>query len=188
MKLSVPKPTNKNAAAPSAKNGTLRLLDINFIKEMPPVDIYGIACLGDFTFTDDKEFQTLYLTPTTQKYEIMTDGDADSRLFRQKIFGTHPGNEIRIFEFIKRNINVAFVAIYQECGAEYSKIFGSPQNPLFIMPNFRDDKDGKATDISLEQNTADYTPILFYNDGAPIYVEETDHDKIFGPEFGQAFE
>ena len=172
MKLSAGKPSKINAAAPSPKKGLIKLIDVADILAMPNVDNLGIACIDDFDLKPTAEFQYLYLTPSTQKYEINPDGDADSRLFRKKIFGSYPGSHLEIFEFIKENINRSFVAVYKECDSEYSKIFGSIYNPLFISPNYKDDSESKTYEITLEQNDSDDVPILFYNGGEPVIVDD----------------
>jgi hypothetical protein len=41
---------------------------------MPDTDEKGIRCINEFQLKEDVEFQYLYLTPFTQKEEIMPSG------------------------------------------------------------------------------------------------------------------
>lgn len=139
---------------------------------MPPVDELGIACQGDFVLRENAEFQYLYLTPQTQKYSIGNTGDVDERLFKKEVSGSYPGNDIQIFEFIKKHINQGFIVVYKEDCEPYSKIFGSPKNPLFLSPNYKSDSTGKGYEITLQQNKSDNIPVLFYNGEFPVSIED----------------
>ncbi len=172
IRLNAHKPTKKNAGLPSSKNGTIRLMRCEDVIAMPPTDSLGIACLGDFQLKPEAEFQFLYLTPKTQKYDINNTGEVDERLFKKKVFGSYPGNDLQIFEFVKNNINQGFIIVYKEDCEQYSKIFGSPKNPLFLSPNYQSDSSGKGFEITLEQNTSDNIPVLFYNGEFPVYIED----------------
>lgn len=170
IRLNALKPKTKSAGLPSSKNGTIRLMRCEDVITMPPTDELGIACLGDFVLEENAEFQFLYLTPQTQKYEINATGEVDERLFQKKVSGSYPGSDIEIFEFIKKHINQGWIVVYKEDCEPYAKIFGSPKNPLFLNPNYKSDSTGKGYEVALQQNSSDKVPVLFYNGEFPVII------------------
>lgn len=170
IRLNALKPKTKSPGLPSSKNGTIRLMRCEDVISMPPTDELGIACLGDFVLEENAEFQFLYLTPQTQKYEINATGEVDERLFQKKASGSYPGSDIEIFEFIKKHINQGWIVVYKEDCEPYAKIFGSPKNPLFLNPNYKSDSTGKGYEVALQQNSSDKVPVLFYNGEFPVII------------------
>lgn len=159
FRLNARKPKG-NAGLPTPK-GELFLLYVEDIVSMPEADAKGIVTNGDIKIKAGRRFHTLYLTPTTQEYNRKTEGEADSRGWKQSIKGNYPGDALEVNEFVRNNVNQGFVIVEHSCN-EYKKIYGSKSNPLYFTGNFKDDKDSKGYDLTFEQEFKDHTPVLFY--------------------------
>lgn len=161
MRLSLHK-SNNNASLPSSKKGIITLIHIDEIIAMPKTDYQGIRCLNEIQLKENPQLQYLYLTPFTQKEEIIPNGDIESTLFSSKISGTFPGNKIEASEFLKQNINEPFIIIYEDFTENTKCIYGSKYHPLFIKSDYKSDSTGKLWNFTLEQSHASDTPYLYY--------------------------
>ncbi|MHA7822484.1 hypothetical protein ACVVIH_06950 [Chryseobacterium arthrosphaerae] len=172
------------AGLPTAKKGELYLLHVDDIASLPSTVDKGIVCQGDIHLKNNRRFHILYLTPSTQKRNIKTDGEVDSRGFKKKATGSYPGDEIEINQFIKNNINEGFVVVMNSYDQVYHRVYGSKANPLYFTGEFNDDNDKKAWELTFEQNFADDTPVLFYNgtiviDESALEDPDVDFDGLF---------
>lgn len=188
FRLNARKPKNTAAGLPTPK-GELYLIYKEDIISLPPVLEKGVLCQGDIHLKPGRRFHILYLTPSTQKRNIKTDGDVDSRGFKKKVTGSYPGDEIEIHQFIKNNINQGFVVIMNSYDQVYYRIYGSLANPLFLTGEFNDDNDKKSWEITLEQSFADENPVLFYNgsiiiDESALEEPDIDFEGVFARKDG----
>lgn len=170
MRLSLLK-IKENAALPSAKKGIITLVHTDFIKKMPLTDEKGIRCVNEFEFTENVEFQYLYLTPFTQSEEISSTGEKESVLFLPKVTGSYPGNKIAAAEFLHQNINEPFVLIYDNCTDNSRIIYGTKYQPMYLKADYKSDNTGKLWNFSLEQSEATKKPYLYYDGAEPVYDE-----------------
>ncbi|PWN67614.1 hypothetical protein [Chryseobacterium oncorhynchi] len=189
FRLNARKPKNSSSGLPTPKKGELYILDTDDIISLPPTVDKGIVCTGDIHLKPGRRFHILYLTPSTQKRNIKTDGDAESRGFKKKVSGAYPGDEIEIHQFIKNNINKGFVVVMNSYDQVYHRIYGSKENPLYLTGEFNDDNDKKSWEITFEQNFADETPLLFYNgsiilDESALEDPDIDFEGIFARKDG----
>lgn len=168
FRLNARKPKN-NAGLPTPK-GEIYLLYIEDIVSMPKANERGVLTNGDIIIKENRRFHILYLTPSTQAFNRNTEGDVDSRGWKKKITGSHPGDELEINEFVKNNVNQGFIAVVKSCDSSYKKIYGSVNNPLFFTGTFSDDSEHKGYELTFEQTFADDTPVLFYQ--GKILVDE----------------
>lgn len=169
-RLNARKPKN-NAGLPTAKRGELYLIHKDDVASMPTIDPKGIICDGDIHLKSGRRVHILYLTPSTQKRNINSEGDPDSRGFKKKVVGNFPGDDVEVHQFIKNNINEAFLVIMNSYDSTYQRLYGSKDNPLYFNGEFKDDSDGKGYELTFEQNFADDTPLLFYN--GEILIDES---------------
>ena len=181
MRLSLHK-SNNNASLPSSKKGIITLIHIDEIIAMPKTDYQGIRCLNEIQLKENPQLQYLYLTPFTQKEEITPSGDIESTLFSTKISGTFPGNKIEAAEFLKDNINEAFVIIYEDFTENTKFIYGSKYHPMYMKADYKSDSTGKLWNFTLEQYHASDTPYLYYDGpqlgGRNLILNSTNDDTI----------
>lgn len=168
FRLNAKKPKN-NAGLPTAKT-ELYLLYVEDIISMPEVNDKGILSTSDIIIDSSRRFHILYQTPSSQVHSREIEGDVDSRGFKKKISGTHPGDSIEINEFVKNNINQGFVILVKSCNSDIKKIYGSKCNPLYFTGSFTDDSDKKGYELTFEQEFADDTPVIFYT--GKVLVDE----------------
>lgn len=182
FRLNARKP-NGGAGLPSSK-GELYLLYVEDIVQMPERDAKGVLTTGNIVIKDGRRFHLLYLTPTTQKHTRKTDGDVDSRGWKQSVTGNYPGDSLEVNEFVRNNLNQGFVIVKKSCDSEYMKIYGSKSNPLFFTGTFTDDEKSMGYELTFEQQFKTDTPVLFYTGN--ILVDEsaiTDPEADFGDFF-----
>ena len=182
FRLNARKPKG-NAGLPTPK-GELYLLYTQDIISLPPVAEKGILCNGDIHLKNGRRFHILYLTPSTQKRNIKSDGEVDSRGFKKKVTGNFPGDDIEIHQFIKNNINQGFVIVMNSYDKGFHRIYGSVENPLYFTGDFNDDDSAKGYELTFEQNFADENPLLFYNgtivlDESAIDDPDIEFDGLF---------
>lgn len=169
FRLNARKP--KGSAGLPTPKGELYLLYREDIISLPPVDAKGILCNGDIHLKNGRRFHILYLTPSTQKRNIKSEGEVDSRGFKKKVTGNYPGDDLEIHQFVKNNINQAFVIVMNSYDKQFHRIYGSIENPLYFTGDFNDDDSAKGYELTFEQNFADENPLLFYN--GTIIVDES---------------
>ncbi|WP_336689392.1 MULTISPECIES: hypothetical protein [unclassified Chryseobacterium] len=183
FRLNARKPKNVGAGLPTPK-GELYLLYKDDITSMPLRSEKGVMCIGDIHLKNGRRFHILYLTPTTQKRNIKSDGEVDSRGWKKKVSGNYPGDQIDIHEFARLNINQGFVIVMNSYDDVYHRIYGSFENPLYFTGEFTDDSDKKGYELTFEQNFADKDPVLFYNgeiilDESAIEDPDIDFEGLF---------
>lgn len=184
FRLNARKP--KGAAGLPTPKGELYLIYKEDIISMPPVSEKGILCIGDIHLKSGRRFHILYLTPSTQKRNIKSDGEIDSRGFKKKVTGNYPGDDIEVHEFVKNNINQGFVIVMNSYDKQYHRIYGSLDNTMYFNGEFTDDDSGKGYELTFEQTFADQDPLLFYN--GTIIIDESaiaDPDVEFGDHFAR---
>lgn len=184
FRLNARKPKNGSGGLPTAKKGELYLLYVEDINSLPAVNQKGILASGDIHLKNGKRFHILYLTPSTQKRNIKSEGDVDSRGFKKKVTGNYPGDELEIHEFVKNNINQGFVIVMNSYDKQFHRIYGSLDNPLYFTGEFNDDDSSKGYELTFEQNFADGTPLIFYDgqiilDESVIDDPDVDFDGLF---------
>lgn len=176
-RLNARKPKN-SAGLPTAKRGELYLIHRQDIASMPAIDPKGVLCTGDIHLKPGRRVHILYLTPSTQKRNTSSEGDADSRGFKKKVTGNFPGDDLEIHQFIANNINEAFVIVMNSYDQVYQRMYGTKDNPLYFTGEFKDENDSKGYELTFEQNFADEHPVLFYNGGILIDESATEEPDV----------
>lgn len=184
FRLNARKPKG-GAGLPTSK-AELYLLHVEDIVQMPLKDSKGVLTSGDIVIKAARRFHVLYLTPTTQKHSRKTDGDVDSRGWKQSISGNYPGDSLEVNEFVKNNLNQGFVIVKKSCESELMKIYGSKDNPLYFTGTYTDDEKMSGYELTFEQQFKSDTPVLFYSGN--ILMDESaiaDPDVEFGDHFAR---
>lgn len=184
FRLNARKPKG-GAGLPTSK-AELYLLHVEDIVQMPEKDSKGVLTSGDIVIKPARRFHVLYLTPTTQKHSRKTDGDVDSRGWKQTISGNYPGDSLEVNEFVKNNLNQGFVIVKKSCDSELMKIYGSKDNPLYFTGTYTDDEKMSGYELTFEQQFKSDTPVLFYSGN--ILIDESaiaDPDVEFSDHFAR---
>lgn len=127
---SVSKP-RANAGAGQSVNPNVRLVKSDDILYFPNRDtIEGIYMEENIILKPGARFFELYLTPSTHKKTLSTEGDDDAEGFPQSYEGWHPGDDPEINAFAQNALNENFVGITINCQGNYRRVYGSPCNPI----------------------------------------------------------
>ena len=186
MRVNVVKPAN-NSGLPSAKYGYLYVALADDVVTFPEVDESGVSTVGNIVMKQNTNFTLLYLTPSKQKLNTDTTGELESRGLIHKVSGSYPGDDLFVSSFIKDMLNEPMILLSEVCGEKYRKIHGTPWNPMYFTPSFKDDSTDKYWEFNFDQAFPYVDPPLFYNgevivneDAARVYVLGIKPDILIG--------
>ncbi len=162
FRKSVPQPL-PGAGAPKPKKPMVTIVFADDILVFPMSDVNGVKMLGNIVLKDGAKMERIYETIDTQKASHTFEGDPDKEGFLKMFEGSHPGDQLEINEFIQNTIGVGMLVIYDvDCSTGLRKVLGTPCNPLYLKPEFTDDKDGVAHMLKFEQRMRDRFVAKFY--------------------------
>lgn len=167
--LQKPKP---NAGLPSVKDPLLYLVNRRSVKRFPKLKEGSVMLDGDIELYAGSLFMPMYATPQKQKYNSDTEGDHATRLFTQKVSAWHPGDEQQLFDFMLETNNEGYIILMQGCEGS-SKVFGTPDNPMYHQMQWEDSNDGKGANIHFESAFSDAWPVYLYA-GKFLFAEPGD--------------
>lgn len=177
FRKSVPQPA-PGAGAPKPKKPNVTIVFVDDILVFPPSDTGGVKMLGNIILKDGARMERVYATIDTQKASHTFEGDPDKEGFLKAFEGSHPGDELAINEYIQNTIGVGVVVIYDvDCNTGLRKVMGTPCNPLYLKPEFMDDKDGVAHMLKFEQRMRDRFVAKFY-EGDLMFAENYVSDNF----------
>lgn len=162
FRKSVPQPA-PGAGAPKPKKPNVTVVYADDVLVFPISDANGVKMLGNIVLKDGAKMERVYATIDTQKASHTFEGDPDKEGFLKMFEGSHPGDELAINEYIQNTIGVGVLVIYDvDCNTGLRKVLGTPCNPLYLKPEFTDDKDGVAHMLKFEQRMRDRFVAKFY--------------------------
>ena len=160
LKFSLTK-TKADTSLPIHKQ-ELVLIYAEDIAVMPVPNERGILTVDQIQIKEGAEMYTLYLTPSLQEDSAEEDGDFLSKGWIQSISGSFPGTRLEAVEWLKNNINSAFVVVEKNCGG-MSRIYGSKYNPMLVSATINDTSESSTCDITLATVKKTKRPFLVYN-------------------------
>ncbi|KFF26878.1 hypothetical protein [Chryseobacterium vrystaatense] len=137
------------------------LASVNDIKKFPVADHRGIALIDDIIMKENTGMIQIYLTTSSQEYSYETIGDPDSKNFKVKFNGTHPGTEQEALEFSKNYLEEGFVVLIPSCDKGV-KVLGSPDAPLVFTSSHKSEKAGEKFNFVFEQEIGSDTVYQLY--------------------------
>lgn len=132
------------------RNKFAYLAHINDIAKFPEADYKGVALTDDIVMKDKTGMAQIYITPSAQEYTYEIVGDSDSKGFKIKFLGTHPGTELEALEFSKNYLEEGFVILIPSCDVGL-KVLGTPDAPLIFTSTHKSDKDAQKFIFTFEQ-------------------------------------
>ncbi len=149
MKFNILKKVNGSGST-APKNKFAYIAHINDIRSFPQADHKGVALTDDIMMKDKTGMSQIYITPAAQEYTYDTAGDSDSKSFKLKFVGTHPGTELEALEFAKNYLEEGFVVLIPSCEVGL-KVLGTPDAPLVFTSSHKSDKDAQKFIFTFEQ-------------------------------------
>lgn len=132
------------------------------ILAFPKTDAGGVSLVGNIILKEDAEPQKVYLTVPSQEYSFESSGDKDSRGFKVKFFGTHPGSETQALEFTRKFMDRDFIVLVPERNGKMAKCLGTYDMPLTFRSSHKSNKDGSKFDFTFEQELQTDDVYLIY--------------------------
>jgi hypothetical protein len=162
FRKSVPKPQGGSGTA-KPKKGLLTLIYAADVLSEPARDSKGVRMVGNFVLTGTAKMETLYATPSTQKFTQEIEGDEDMEGFVKKLEAIHPADNLEINEFVQNNIGVPVIIIFGDgCGAAAGRVLGSVCNPMKLKGSAANDNEGRKNTLMYEQSVKDDKVAGFY--------------------------
>lgn len=132
------------------------------IQSFPKTDSLGVLLLDDIKMKENCGMMQIYLTSTTQEYSYEQVGESDSRSFKVKFIGSHPGTELQALEFVTNFTEEEFVVLIPQCDKGI-KVLGSPDSPLIFTSSHKSTKDSEKFNFVFEQEIGAEHIYLMYD-------------------------
>lgn len=162
------KPQSSNAGAGQSANPYIRLVKADDILYFPERDkIDRVVIEGDIILKPGAKFFELYMTPSTHKKSLATEGDDDAQGFAQSLEGWHPGDGKEISAFGQNALNVGFVAITINCQGDFRRVYGSPCNPIFCTSSMEGTNEKTGWTFVFKQQIREGLVPAFYEGALP---------------------
>ncbi|WP_407402253.1 sialate O-acetylesterase [Chryseobacterium sp.] len=128
----------------------------------PPTDSLGVLLLDDIKMKENCGMMQIYLTSSSQEYSYEMVGESDSKSFKVKFTGTHPGTEQQALEFSKNFVEEEFVVLIPQCNKGI-KVLGSPGSPLIFTSSHKSVKDSEKFNFVFEQEVGSEQIYMLYD-------------------------
>lgn len=147
---SVPK-TGSNPGRPRGKNSQIVIFKWDDVLTMPERDANGVKIAGNLVLNANAHAIEIYATPSTIKITQNNEGDPDAKGFIQQLVFEHPGDELALMEFLENNVNENLgVIVREKAGSTFSKLLGTPVEPLQFDVESQDDNEALKNTITLK--------------------------------------
>ena len=113
VKVSIPR--NEDGGAPTIKNATVILIDINDVETEPSRELGNTEVSGDFALKTGAKAVGIYATPSTVIPTEEPSGEVDSRGIIKGVEYVHPGNSVAIANHTEAYLNRGVIALVKEC-------------------------------------------------------------------------
>lgn len=162
------------SGTPPSGNKFAFLAKLREIEYFPKPDSLGVVLLGDIKMKENCGMMQLYITPSSQEYGYEISGDADSKGFKVKFTGTHPGTEQQALEFATNYLEEEFIILIPDC-KKGVRVLGTPDVPLIFTSTHKSTKDAQKFNFVFEQEVA--TDFIYHlYDGIVTLNENIDID------------
>lgn len=163
IRKSVPKPPI-GSGTPKPKKGKVTIIYCDDVLTSPTRDAKGVKMLGNFVLKAGSKMETIYMTPSSQKFNSEIDGDEDFEGFIKKFEGFYPGDTLEIREFRQNNLGVPVILLFGEgCGEDTGTVLGSVCNPMKLKGNTENTNEFRKTTLIYEQIQKEKLEAGFYN-------------------------
>ena len=177
-KVSIPR--NEDGGAPTVKNATVILVDINDVASEPTRELGDTEVVGDLTLKTGAKAVGIYATPSSIVPTEETAGEVDARGFIQGLEYVHPGNSVAIANHTEAFLNRPVIGIVRECNGGASGkclIIGSVCNPLYMQPEYTNSKDAANRKFVWKQDQPSKFVIGTYGGAIPALADDASSES-----------
>lgn len=185
MKVSIPRP--EDGGAPTVKNATVILVDINDIDSEPSRTLGNTQVVGDLTLKTGAKAVGIYATPSSIVPTEEQSGEVDARGIIQGVEYVHPGNSVAIANHTEAYLNRPVVSLVRECNGASGKtlIIGSKCNPLYMQPEFTNSKEASNRKFVWKQDMPSKFVIGTYTGALPTLADDATESAGSGSGSGE---
>ena len=177
-KVSIPR--NEDGGAPTIKNATVILVDINDVDAEPTRELGNTEVVGDLTLKTGAKAVGIYATPSSIVPTEENSGEVDARGLIKGVEYVHPGNSVAIANHTEAFLNRGVIALVRECnGTSAGKclIIGSICNPLYMQPEYNNTKEASNRKFVWKQDMPDKFAIGTYGGAIPSLADEASSES-----------
>lgn len=166
-----------NAGAGQSVNPDVLMVKRTDILNFPARDkIDRIRIDGNIILKPGARAFKVYMTPSTHKRQLSTEGDSDARAFAQHFEAWHPGDEEEIAAYAQNALNEHFILIHLNCKGSSRRVWGDPCNPLICTASFEGTNEKTGWTFVFEQEIREgFVPAFYYGK-----LPETDPFAVTG--------
>ena len=172
-KVSIPR--NEDGGAPTIKNATVILIDIEDVETEPTRELGNTEVVGDFALKTGAKAVGIYATPSTVVPTEEQSGEVDARGIIKGVEYVHPGNSVAIANHTEAFLNKGVIALVRECNGSASGkclVIGSKCNPLYMQPEYTNSKEASNRKFVWKQDMPDKFVIGTYAGALPTLAAE----------------
>lgn len=151
-----------NPGVPTPKRAEAIVVAVDDVQTWPTLNVDGVTWDGNFIFKPGASFTKVYMTPSTQKATLSSEGNPDAYGAKGKFEGEYPGTPKEAIAWIRKNASRGFVIFYGGCDNEESKTMGTKCVPMILKPAMEDGNDKNIITLTFEQEMVNDQYVRFY--------------------------
>ncbi len=151
-----------NPGVPTPKRGNAIAVPVDDVLAWPTLNADGVSWDGNFVFKEGTGFIEIYMTPSTQKATLSSEGSPDAYGSKGKFEGEYPGTPKEAMIFVKKNSSRGFVIFYGGCDTDEFKTMGTKCLPMILKTGVEDTNEKNVITLTFEQEMINDQYIRFY--------------------------
>lgn len=171
-KISLPAP-GPGAGNPEIKKPSFLIAELDDILTEPTRETGITEYAEGLSFVPEAKIISLYATPDSIEILETVEGDDGAQGFKKGVKGAYPGDDSKIRGVMEFYLNRPVVIFVPISGTTSFKMIGSQGNPLYLKPEFQDNKDGQKRTFTFQQTIRDRYVTLVYTGVLPAPVPVT---------------
>ena len=168
-KVSIPKTLGGGAAV--AKKDRISIFDVDSVAADVEREFGSTATAGPLTLKTGEKGISIQVTRSSISCGYEQSGEADAKVFADKVEFDYPGDSIPLNNFIEAYANKGVIIIVESCDGP-TKIYGRTCNPMLLQAEPTDSKDGLRTHLTFNQEMGDAFVPRVYTGAIPDVAED----------------
>lgn len=148
---------------PTPKRGEAIAVDVDDVEKWATLNADGVTWDGNFVFKPGAGFLKIYMTPSTQKANLDSEGSPDAYGTKGKFVGEYPGTPKEAMIWAKKNNSKGFVIFYGGCDTDEYKTMGTKCLPMVLKISMEDNNEKNFMTLTFEQEMINDQYIRFYS-------------------------
>lgn len=177
-KVSIPR--NEDGGAPTVKNATVIIVDINDVDSEPTRELGNTEVVGDLTLKTGAKAVGIYATPSSIIPTEEPAGEVDAKGILQGVEFVHPGDSVAIANHTEAFLNRPVIILVRECNGSSAgkcRIIGSTCNPLYMQPEYTNSKDATNRKFVWKQDQPSKYVIGTYTGAIPSLADNASSES-----------